>query len=264
MKTSVTEVTPEQASYWLSRNTNNRSVSSKTVELYAREMRSGRWRLTHQGVAIYDDGVLADGQHRLEAIVKSGVTVPMLITTGVPKGSATGIDAHRARSVSDIVKISGNADWLTNKMIQTLREVYSIRKVGADEAVALAEPIKDSLIYVDSLFNLKVKGVTAALRAAVTLAHLHGEDEQRLAEFVSMFYSGLVTSEEDSAVIKLRDHMTQRDGKRGLGGVQTQIDLNKAQNAIQKFINRQPVNSLRVLQSLPYDKLDPKPILENK
>ncbi len=43
-------------------------------------MREGHWDTTHQGIAIASDGTLVDGQHRLLAIVESGVTVRMNVT----------------------------------------------------------------------------------------------------------------------------------------------------------------------------------------
>lgn len=79
----VIDVTPEQAKKWLANNTQNRALNRKRVAALATEMREGRWKLTHQGIAFGPTGVLLDGQHRLAAIVASGVAVKMLVTTGL-------------------------------------------------------------------------------------------------------------------------------------------------------------------------------------
>ena len=94
MKTEVQTITPERASKLLQnhlRPERQRPLSESVVESYARVMRAGHWMLTHQGIAIDDAGELIDGQHRLTAVVRSGVAVPMLVTTDIPhNGHADG------------------------------------------------------------------------------------------------------------------------------------------------------------------------------
>lgn len=261
MNTQLMNVSPSLAQAWLSNNPNNRRKSSATIELYAREMKNGRWEITHQGIGIYEDGSLADGQHRLEAVVASGCVVQMMVTTGMPLRSSSGIDAHRARSVNDIIKIGGSANWLTQKMQQTVKQCFDIKKVGAEEMILLANSIEDSLVFSSGLFDKNIKGVTASLRAAVTLAHYYGADEQRLADFVAMFYSGIVKAEGDSAVIKFRDYMTMRSNSSGGDGT-VKMDMGKAQNAIFKFLKHEDVKVLREPKELIYPKLNPNTILD--
>jgi hypothetical protein len=61
----IVVVTPELASKWLARNKKNRRVYQGRVALYASQMASGEWHLTHQGIAFDELGNLVDGQHRL-------------------------------------------------------------------------------------------------------------------------------------------------------------------------------------------------------
>jgi hypothetical protein len=84
MMSTVEVVTPELAVAYLYCNRNNRRIRERLVSHYAQEMRSGRWALNHQGIAFGRDGSLQDGQHRLHAIIESGVDVTMLVTRGVP------------------------------------------------------------------------------------------------------------------------------------------------------------------------------------
>lgn len=79
------EISPEQAAKWLERNDNNRNVNVAKVKKMAKDMREGHWDTTHQGIAIASDGTLVDGQHRLLAIVESGVTVRMNVTFNAAK-----------------------------------------------------------------------------------------------------------------------------------------------------------------------------------
>jgi hypothetical protein len=81
----VLEMTPALAEDFLTHcNTHNRTLADAHVETLANEMRAGRWQLTHQGIAFSPNRVLLDGQHRLWAVVMSGVTVPMRIFINEP------------------------------------------------------------------------------------------------------------------------------------------------------------------------------------
>lgn len=97
MKTTIETITPKIAQAmlekhltpFLAKNPNcQRVFSQKVAEGYARAMRAGQWGLTHQGVAIDDTGFLIDGQHRLAAIVQSGVTIKLQVTRDVPSNGA--------------------------------------------------------------------------------------------------------------------------------------------------------------------------------
>ena len=62
---SLMTITPTMALNWLEHaNTNNRKIIEAYVKKLARDMKAGRWRLTHEGIAFDPHGVLLDGQHR--------------------------------------------------------------------------------------------------------------------------------------------------------------------------------------------------------
>lgn len=105
MKVAV--VTPKLASDWLTKNNpNNRSISRAHVARLAADMKTGRWNLTHQGIAFDTDGVLVDGQHRLTAVVESEAAVEMAIFFYKGK-TPSGIDLAKARSFGDELALSG-------------------------------------------------------------------------------------------------------------------------------------------------------------
>jgi len=103
MQTKEVRVTPDLARKWLSLNTqSNRNISRTTVEAYAKEMVAGRWHLTHQGLAFNQTGELVDGQHRLHAVIVSGVDVLMLVTTGLSVEYNSPIDQGYNRSIGQL------------------------------------------------------------------------------------------------------------------------------------------------------------------
>jgi hypothetical protein len=99
-------VTPSVAESWLSeRNDNNRRLRQKVVLGYRRDMSAGKWQPHHQGIAFSEDGKLLDGQHRLQAIVDSGVSVPLRVTTGVPQTAFITIDTGLKRLGADVLEV---------------------------------------------------------------------------------------------------------------------------------------------------------------
>jgi len=105
MKSEIISISPIQAEKWLDNKSNNRKLSKRHVEYLTNEILSGKWRLTHQGVAFGDDGRLLDGQHRLAAIVEAGIATNMMVTTGVPVGEFAIIDRGMPRNISVITGI---------------------------------------------------------------------------------------------------------------------------------------------------------------
>lgn len=101
------DVSPVIAAALLERNTQNRPKRGKDVEDWADQMSEGRWLIVHQGIALARNGVVVDGQHRLEAVVDSGVTVRMPVCVGLDPKVFEVIDAGRKRSTSDTLALVG-------------------------------------------------------------------------------------------------------------------------------------------------------------
>ena len=91
-----------------------------------------------KGVAVFTDGILADGQHRLHAIIKADLPVKMLLVTGLHPDSADGIDQHRARKISDVAKIVGK-DWLNSAGVAIVRLMYGMEAATAADVLGVAE-----------------------------------------------------------------------------------------------------------------------------
>lgn len=101
MNAQILMVTPEMAEQWLKLNTSNRRLRRWWAEALAAAMRRGEWLPTHQGIAFAVSGHLIDGQHRLIAIIKSGIAQQMLVVHGVPDKAFSVLDIGAKRSASD-------------------------------------------------------------------------------------------------------------------------------------------------------------------
>ncbi len=107
METKIVTMTPEWASQLLRQNTHNRVVSKQRVAACAALISRGKWKLTHQGVAIDSNNVLQDGQHRLHAIVQAGVPVQIMMSTGCDPSNFDVIDSGKKRSAADAIGLCG-------------------------------------------------------------------------------------------------------------------------------------------------------------
>lgn len=96
-------INPPLAVALLERNIDNRPWRQSTVDYYASLMLSGRYHLTHQGMAIDTRGILQDGQQRLMACRDSGVEISTAFFVGMPRENFKAIDEGRNRSLADLL-----------------------------------------------------------------------------------------------------------------------------------------------------------------
>lgn len=119
---NVVDVTPDLAEKWLGQNNHNRNLRDRAVAAYARDMKAGNWAENGESIKFAKDGTLLDGQHRLWAVVDSGVTVRMLVVTGLEGSDQETMDAGRKRSLSDALHLRGeiNSSILGSVLRRTL------------------------------------------------------------------------------------------------------------------------------------------------
>jgi hypothetical protein len=72
-----------------------------------RAMKHGTYRLNGATVCRTTSGRLIDGQNRLQAIVMSGITQPIIEISGLTEESMDTIDLGKGRSVADIIVAKG-------------------------------------------------------------------------------------------------------------------------------------------------------------
>lgn len=128
IQSEIVTVTPETATYLLSKNAKfNRKVNKSTVAKYAKAMLAGEWSLSPQGIIIDDTtGSVIDGQHRLFAVVETGVTIPMYVTYVTDSDTFKFLDQGRNRNFSDL---SGVSNKVTSTVQQALR-ISDVKRKG--------------------------------------------------------------------------------------------------------------------------------------
>lgn len=122
---SVMEITPSVAAEMLARNHHNRSIRRSRVVLFAGAMARGEWRMSNDALAFDTEGKLLNGQHRLRAVVQSGVTIEALVMMGLPSATQETMDTGAKRTAGDMLKLRGYTN--VNNLAATTRLVLVYR-----------------------------------------------------------------------------------------------------------------------------------------
>ncbi len=106
----VEQISPQAARELLTANTHNRNLRSPRVAQLAEAMRRGEWELNGETIKVAEDGTLIDGQHRLQAVVESGVSIETLVVRDLPPEAQDTVDTGRRRRLADVLAIEGYPD----------------------------------------------------------------------------------------------------------------------------------------------------------
>jgi hypothetical protein len=248
-------VTPTMATEWLNANTGNRKLREGIVEKYARDMKHGDWTRNPQPIMFYEDGELADGQHRLWAVIESKTSVEFFVQRGVPRDVALNIDTGFGRDLVDNAHISKYDGYITKQGIGTAIFMHRGKRIpdkvlSNAERLVLLEKYAKHVEFADSFTPQKKIVSSIPIRAAVARAHMHLGDNARLVEFCTILGTGIPNDAvADRAVLAFRNYMLEIAVDRKTDP--RDIFL-KAMNAISYFMKSKPLMNVRVLKDEAY------------
>jgi hypothetical protein len=107
---AVESIGPDKARGLLAANSHNRNLREPRVAQLAAVMARGEWEMNGETIKVADDGTLLDGQHRLQAIVESGVEIESLVIRDLPLAAQDTVDIGRRRRLADVLAIEGKRD----------------------------------------------------------------------------------------------------------------------------------------------------------
>jgi hypothetical protein len=223
LKHEVIRISPKLASEYLEKNTNNRPVSQTHVDRLAKDMSLDRWKQDGSPIKFSETGALLDGQHRLRAIIKSGVSVLMLIVTGLDPDSFVTMDSGRRRSTSDALHIKGEQYYTIlapaiNSMVEYLnngtigRKGFSCTTQELIDAFDAAPGLRESAREVASVKGKQgvekgTQKILISLGQMTALHYLFSEKDRNLAnEFINGICFGFDYSKRP-AFHKLRERL---------------------------------------------------------
>ena len=264
MKVTREVIGPKQAEQLLNRNTSNRKLRTGVVEKYASDMKAGRWTESIDPIAFYTNGDLANGQHRLWAVVESKAKQEFLIIRGLSRAAGLNIDAQLMRTLVDNARISGIDADLTFSLVAVARAVAQ-----GDRQVSWRSPTnkRAALTYAEQaelvnshreecLWAIHNGPVGRYIRNAIVLAAIARayrveEDHERLARFAEVLGKGFSEGTQESAAIAFRNYL-QSKGPHAAQSSMWRDTFLKAQNAIWYFMRGRQLTTIKSIEEERY------------
>lgn len=256
IKVSLEKITPSMAEKWLNKNTSNRKLREGLVEKYAADMKSGRWTQCIDPIAWYDNDELADGQHRLFAVVESGKSQDFIVVRGVNKESGLNIDIGAIRTLLDNARISGEDMDLSHALLATSKAIENPKMAKrAGRSLSHAERLELVAKHREAARWAIANGPQARglgnslVWAAMARAWYHEEDKQRLESFGRVLQRGFSSGDEDSAGVAIRNYLQSLPN---LTAVPWEELFLKVQNAIWYFMRRKRLMVIKRVEDERY------------
>lgn len=120
MDITRTTITPEEASRLLGENHGNRELKQFIVNTLAADIEAGRFVFNGDTIRVSKTGRLLDGQHRLTAVVQTGIPIETILITGLDDDVQTTIDTGSPRKFSDVLTMQRNTKNATTVGAVTL------------------------------------------------------------------------------------------------------------------------------------------------
>lgn len=253
------KIGPAKAMKYIETMNGNRPVRQPRVDFLANQMAAGKWRKTHQGIAFDTEGRLSDGQHRMWAIVETGLTLEFMVTRGVAVEDVTVFDTGLARNYSDAANFAG---WNANPSAAALAKALA-RGITLMTPIVPADVIHNWYEFykkqIDFAISLRSrfpgplgKKFTLPMLAAFARAS-HTIDVDLLERFASFMRDGKTEFEADDAASVFRDAWMAK--RLGTTGTETYF---KTCAALRAFAARRSIKQLARVEGEVFD-LPPLP-----
>lgn len=217
LEVEFAEITPDKAKRLLANNPVNRTPAKAVVERYARDMRSGNWKVNGQTIKIASNGRLIDGQHRLKACIEADRSFPGLIVGNVDEDAFDTFDLGAKKSYHIVLAERGEQNtaalaaalkwvWLHERGRVGMR-VDQPTPAELDDVLARHPDIRRSLDYINKIRPFVAPGI------GVSMHHLCAEiSPPRADEFFDRLVDGLGLTAE-SPIYVLREKLIKERSK---------------------------------------------------
>lgn len=211
----IVTITPKKAAEYLENLlADQRNVREGWVKSLAEDMRAGRFRLSCDCIVLVN-GKLANGQHRLWAVVESNTPQPFILMRTDDEELYKVLDCGKSRSVADVVHVAaaGQCAAVGNLALGYQRKYLT----------PLSWKKKNSRVELINFVEANVEKLNRAVRIASCLTHNHQNliaksataafeflceqmHGQRSEEFLNHVYSGDL---QESVCWTLRERFTK-------------------------------------------------------
>lgn len=223
LKVVVTDITPTKAKSLLRMNTNNRNLREGRIDQYAHDMRSNHWYANGMPIVISNEGELKDGQHRLQACIKAGVTLKSCIILYLPEEQANCYDVGANRSARDLAMYMGlddspfwNCPQIYGAVNMAMRgeRLVSWQSISKPAVIQVMQEHRDACAFVYRWIYGSSQAQKKNLRkspyaAAMFNAYASGYDVEKLTNFAAVMIHGICGDVSEEPIISYRDIVLQ-------------------------------------------------------
>jgi hypothetical protein len=258
-------VTPAIAAAWLDRyNDCNRPVSQNHLEVLTYAAKNGKWQ-NYMPLIFAVGGSMLDGQHRLLAVIASGVAIRMLVWVNRPESLRAVIDQKsRAKTPADYLHMSGMAYAQFTSSTCTMKRRIDLGGLWAngrsspstaDDVHAYVEKNAEVLEAVPWVANHKTvwklyKSPTTPSVCFSAFLHLN---KKKARDFFAALNDGVASSADDP-VAALRHYLFHFD--KGLNSHTAQaLKVVATYKAFRAFLRGDKLRRLTVRRGEPLPKL---------
>jgi predicted SprT family Zn-dependent metalloprotease len=218
-RTGWVTFTPQRAQEVLdTRNTRNRRVNPGAITRYARDMAAGHWYINGDSIRFATDGTLLDGQNRLAAIVRSGVTLRLLVVWNLPPESQATMDDGWKRTMANVLELQGRtthaktAASIIRRVILFDQGAYRSNQRQAPTKQEMAAFLEENpRIWIAAEIADHIRSSKGVRCAASTLGLAYFLFDRVSPKHAETFFQGLRTGaglNEDSPILFLRNKLS--------------------------------------------------------
>lgn len=247
-------ITPEIANNFLLLSKESFEIRDKRrVQRYQTAMESNRWHEDLTAIAFDEEGYLINGNHRMEAVVRSRVGQWFVVMTDIVMYAD--MDTGLERNPYDVVKIMGLGQEISrsSKVISMIRAFlrrkimpgYKGQDVSNEEITSVFVRYNDEICDMAYLYNHRF-GI-APMKAALFAAQINGVPHEEIADFFRIYVCRSAHNDLEDMIAKLYTfHHAFTNG--GTSPIEHDV-YNSTQYALNLFMNRTPLTGY-------YDKKD--------
>lgn len=228
---AVETITREVAVDYLSAKGTNRPLNEGHLNNLANRQRRGEWIANGDTIRFDDEGLLRDGQHRLEMVIRTGMSIESIVVRGIDSKAFVTMDTGRSRTLGDVLSITGYEH--STHLAGALRYVYGFLRGGSKSSSETsheqhAKTLEKHKGLIDSVsFYLGLErpaGAPGFLAQAIATHYLFSQISPEAAnDFTECLVTGLRLTDVSDPIARLRGQLVSYAGKRALKPNDTQV-----------------------------------------
>jgi hypothetical protein len=221
MKITIERITPKIAPEMLKKNTRNRPHNKHHTRVLTKELTEKRWIQNGDAIrfAIDENGhdILLDGQHRLYAVVASGIAITSVVIRELEFRAFATIDINTRRTTAQMLAIQGRKNTTGLASAAPLIASYYAGVVEGGRRYTATQILELIDVYEGLEHSIKVAQRNTCLlskRIGGACHYLFTEKEPAAADLFFDYFQKGVGLSKDSPIYLLRELLIRSTSKR--------------------------------------------------